>query len=326
MKLKYLLLAVLLVVVAVEVYFLTRYLEPIQKVTPERREFWDFRSIDTMKYSRDPAREYLKDKGLEKLADLQVRRVAETGASHVAIATPYDPEFLPVLSTWVKTARKYKLGVWFRGNFSGWEGWFGYEKIGQTQHMKMTKEFILRNPQLFRDGDKFSACPECENGGPGDPRKTGKITDFRKFMIDEYQISKEAFSKIGKRVDSNFASMNGDVANLIMDPETTKKMGGIVVVDHYVKNPKQLSEDAAKLSRKSQGNIIIGEFGAPIPDLNGEMTESEQALWILDALRKIKDTPSIIGVSYWTGFGGSTAIWDNDGVPKKAVNILKSFF
>jgi len=90
------------------------------------RQHWDIKSIDTMKYSRDSAQVALHDPKFNEVIDAHVKRIADTGANYVAIDTPYDAEFNPVLKQWVAAARKYHLHVWFRGNFSGWEGWFDY--------------------------------------------------------------------------------------------------------------------------------------------------------------------------------------------------------
>ena len=94
--------------------------------THAQTPYWEIQSIDTMKYSRDMARERNKDMVFEKIIESVVEKIASTGATHVAIGTPYDEEFLPFLQTWVIAARKENLNVWFRGNFSGWEGWFDY--------------------------------------------------------------------------------------------------------------------------------------------------------------------------------------------------------
>ncbi|MDP3888564.1 MAG: hypothetical protein Q8Q24_00825, partial [bacterium] len=99
-----------------------------------QKHIMEFKSIDTMKYSRDIAREKLNDPSFDKVIDTQVKNIADTGATHVAIATPYDEEFLPILKRWVSSARKYNLKVWFRGNWSGWEGWFDYPKIDRSTH------------------------------------------------------------------------------------------------------------------------------------------------------------------------------------------------
>src|SRR3989344_5428418 len=101
--------------------------------------WWEIQSIDTVKYSRDLAREKAKDSSFDEVIDTQVRLIAETGATH------------------------------------------------------------------FEEGDIFSSCTECENGGPGDPRRSGDVAGHRNFLTEEYKITNDAFRKIGKNVRSNFA-------------------------------------------------------------------------------------------------------------------------
>lgn len=289
--------------------------------------WWDFQSIDTMKYSRDPSRQFLSDPAeLKRVSDLQVRLIAETGATHVGIATPYDEEFLPVLKTWVQMARKYNLKVWFRGNWSGWEGWFEYDGISREEHLTKTAAFIKEHPELFIDGDVFSPCPECENGGPGDPRMTGDPQGYRQFLIDQHRVTTAAFKQLGKNVKVNLYSMNGDVAELIMDPATTKQLGGLVTVDHYVKTPTQMANDVQDYAQRSQGQVILGEFGAPIPDIHGTMTPQEQANWLDETLTQLIDVPELVGLNYWVNVGGSTQLWSDRGEPSPAVSILKKYF
>lgn len=287
---------------------------------------WKIQSIDTMKFSRDMARSKLHDASFDATIDLQVRNIASTGANYVAIDTPYDAEFLPYLQRWVAAARKYHLHIWFRGNFSGWEQWFGYKPISQQTHIVDTRNFIMKNPDLFKNGDIFSSCPECENGGPGDPRKMKNVQPYRQFLIREYQTTQLAFQAIHKNVQSNFFSMNGDVARLVMNKPTTKALGGLVVIDHYVKTPDQLACNLQTISQNSGGQIMLGEFGAPIPDIQGTMTEQQQANWIQQVLEKTTGMPRLIGLNYWTNVGGSTALWNDDESPRKGVQIISSFF
>lgn len=288
--------------------------------------FWEFRTIDTMKHSRDLAREKLSDASYDGVIDRETRLIAETGVTHIAIATPYDEEFIPYLGRWVDAARRYDLKVWFRGNFSGWEEWFGYSGISRGEHLVKTRDFISNHGELFEDGDAFSSCPECENGGSGDPRQTGDVAGYRKFLIDEYEVSKAMFRKIGKRVDANYFSMNGDVARLVMDRETTEKLGGVVTVDHYVKTPEMLAKDAEDFIERSGGKLVLGEFGAPIPDIHGKMTEREQSIWLEDTLFRLSHLSNIAGVSYWTHIGSSTALWDDRGVPREAASALAWYY
>lgn len=293
-------------------------------MTTQTKAWWDIRAIDTMKLSRDMAREYAD--GMDKELDEQVSLIAETGATHIAIGTPYDEEFLPATKKWVRAARKYKLKVWFRGNWSGWEEWFDHSQISRAEHLEMTRQFILDNPNLFEDGDIFSACPECENGGPGDPRQSGDVEGFTQFLIDEHQMMEETFKIIGKDVQFNVNSMNGDVANLIMNKQTTKALGGVVAIDHYVKTPQQLADDVEEMAKKSGGDIFLGEMGAPIPDIHGNMTEEQQAEWLDDALMRLAKMDHVAGINYWTAFGGSTALWNSENKPKMAVAVLKKYF
>lgn len=288
--------------------------------------WWPVQSVDTVKYSRDLAREKSEDASFNQTIDKQVKSIAEVGATHVSISTPYDTEFLPFLARWVKAARRYDLNVWFRGNFSGWEGWFEYEPITREGHIKKTKNFILENGGLFSDGDVFTSCTECENGGPGDPRHTGNLEGHRLFLIEEHKVVKEAFRSIGKSVATNFNPMNGDVARLVMDEDTTQALGGIVVIDHYVEDPEQLSKDIKEIARKSGGKVVLGEFGAPIPAIHGSMSEKQQAQWLESALRNISEIPQLTGVNYWTGFGGSSQLWDSKGEARPAVSELTKFY
>ena len=294
--------------------------------SPGTSTIWAFQSIDTMKYSRDLSRQEMHDVSFNTVIDTQVKNIAATGATHIAIDTPYDEEFFPMLQRWVAAARKYNLKVWFRGNFSGWEGWFGYSKITREEHIIKTQEFILKHRDIFEDGDIFTACPECENGGPGDPRQTGDIEGHRQFLIDEYLVTKSAFRQIGKNVASNYDSMNGDVASAVMDKATTKALDGIVVIDHYVATPEQLVTKVHQIAQQTGGKVVLGEFGAPIPDINGDMTQDQQAAWISQALNLLVNTPDVIGMNYWTNQGSTTALWNDDGSERKAVSAIKNFY
>lgn len=298
-------------------------LNPVNQTALDK---FQIRSIDTVKYSRDLALQMIEKPEFDTVIDSQVSLIAQTGANYVAISTPYDAKFLPFLTRWVSFARKHNLKVWFRGNFAGWEGWFSFSKINRSTHLKMMNQFILSNPYLFEDGDIFTPCPECENGGPGDPRDTKDVAGFQKFMIAEYQASKEGFRRINKEVITNFASANFDVASLVMDKPTTEALGGVVTIDHYVKDPLKLAQDVDTLAKNSGGKIVLGEFGAPIPDIHGKMTEDEQASWLDNALSALSSSENILGLNYWTSMGASTQLWNDDGSSRKAVEVLKKYY
>lgn len=297
-----------------------------QTVIQKDKNHWDFQSIDTMKVSRDRAREIKTDPQYAKKVELQIKAIADTGATHVGVGTPYDEEFLPVISLWARTAHQNGLKVWFRGNWSGWEEWFGYPKIDEKTHTEKTRQFILSNPTLFEDGDIFSSCPECENGTEMQLGNALFIAQYRKFLIEDYQTTKAAFQSIGKNVQSNYYSMNLDVAKAVMDPDTTKALDGLVVIDHYVKRPETLAQDVVFIAQKSGGRVVLGEMGAPIPDINGKMTDDEQRKWLQDALVFLSTVNELEGLNYWTNKEGSTALWRDDDTPRPSVEVLTQYF
>lgn len=298
----------------------------VKSDTYARERFFQVQSIDTMKYSRDLARQKLNENSFDQVIEIQIKNIAGTGATHVSLGTPYEEEFVPYLKRWVIIARKYKLNVWFRGNLAGWENWFDYPKIDRATHKLKIKEFILNSKDLFEDGDVFSSCPECENGGPGDPRKTGDVVGFRNFIVDEYNTVKEAFKSLEKNVTANYYSMNGDVARLIMDKKTTAKLDGAVTIDHYVATTERLEKDIKDYAIESGGKIVLGEFGAPIPDIHGNLSQEEQAKWIDEALKKIVKTQDVIAISYWTNNASSTELWNDDNSPRLAAAIIEKYY
>jgi hypothetical protein len=315
----------LLIVITALIFLRFWYLRSASPNYLESR-IWSIQSIDVMKYSRDLAKEKLGDLEFNKTIDNQINVIASTGATHVAIGVPYDEEFLPIMRRWVSSARNHNLKVWFRGNLSGWEGWFDFKKIDRATHTKMISEYIVKNADLFEDGDLFSSCPECENGGPGDPRHVGDVDGYRNFLVEQTDMVRQSFRKIGKEILPNLHSMNGDVARLVMDKETTAHVGGYVVVDHYVSTPEKLVGDLRDLAKQSGGSIILGEFGAPIPDIHGNMTEQQQAVWVSKALDLLAKERSVVGLNYWTSFGGSTKLWNDNGTERAAANVLRGHF
>lgn len=316
----------LLYIVALRLPHLRPSPENIISPRPSPVPHWSVRSIDTMKYSRDLAREKLDDPSFDDVINRQAKDIASTGASHVAIATPYDPEFIPFLSRWVEAARDNNLKVWFRGNASGWEKWFGYKRISREEHQEIILNFIKNNGELFESGDIFTPCPECENGGEGDPRKIGGVEGYRQFLIDEYNASREAFRSIGKNVQVGYFSMNFDVAKLVMDRPTTAALGGVVAIDHYVKSHDKLRRDLDEIVESSGGKIYLGEWGAPIPDIHGKISGEEQAAWIKAAFEVFKANNNVIGLNYWVNVGGSTEIWNSRGEASASIPVITEYY
>jgi hypothetical protein len=292
-------------------------------MSPTHR-FFKVESIDTMKYSRDAAGSVKPDE-IRMLVD----KVATLHPTHIAIATPYDNQFNSVLSTWVSEARKDNLNVWFRGNFSAWEGWFDTPAFtNYSDHHKMIYQFVTTHPELFQDGDIFTPLPEPENGGPGDPRGDDKkMAMFNQFLVDSYNNCVKAFAQIHKNVACGYFSTNGDIARNVLTKDTIKKIGNRVVIDHYVNQPEELVADIQYLHTKFDAPVVLGEFGAPIPDIHGEMTDEQQKDYIQRTFQLLAQNKSIIGgINYWTAFGGSTQLFNDDFQPKPATTVVADYY
>jgi hypothetical protein len=290
-----------------------------------KESFWPIQSIDTMKYSRDRAREL----NIKEKIPLLVKKLTQLGINYIAVATPYDEEFYPILKTWVLESRKHQLKIWFRGNFSSWEGWFGYPKfVYPEEHHFKTYQFIISHPEIFQDGDIFTPAPEPENGGYGDPRNSQQQKEhFLNFLINSYNNCQEAFAKINKKIHCGYFSINGDIAKEVLNKKVVEKTGGVVVIDHYAKSAQRLRDDIEKLYQKYQAPVVLGEFGAPIPDIHGEMNENQQAQYLKDTLIEILKTKNVVkGVNYWTAYDASTSIFNNDFNPKLSFFIIQKFY
>lgn len=302
-------------------------LTPDKSVLASPSTFWTVQAIDTMKTSRDLTLYKRDDKNFDAEIRKELKAVKALGANYVAIDGAYDEEYIPWLSRWVKVAREEGLKVWFRGNFSGWHGWFGPKDMTRKEHLRATKDFILSHPELFEDGDSFTACPECEYGGPGNPLETGDFDGFRRFMLYEYTVMNKAFAKIGKQVHTNWFSINPDVAKAVLDEEIVQAAGNLITLDYFVKDARQLEEGLDFFTQKfPDAKILIGEFGAPIPEINGTMTDDQQVEFVEGVFNLLAKRPEVIGVNYWVSSGGSTALLTKDSEPKKAAEVVKHFF
>lgn len=291
------------------------------------KSMWEIQSVDTMKTSRDKARVKLNDLSYDSSINNQLAAVKSLGANYVALGTPYDDEFLPYLKRWVRIARQHKLKVWFRGNFSRWEGWFDYPKdMSPEEHLKATATFIENNPDLFEEGDIFDPCPECENAEHWPQPEANEA--FNRYLEKQEEVSQAAFSKISKKVKSNVFSIIGGRAREVLTSETTEAvLDRVVTIDHYIKDPKNMGEYVDYFARKLGARTLVGEWGAPIPDVNGEMSQAEQAQYVEEILIELyKRKASVYGMNYYVLNEGTTAIINDDGTLREAAGVIKKYY
>ncbi|GEM_PF-790491 len=294
-----------------------------KKVEP----LWPIECVDTMKYSRDKAREWAKRTKLQTYIDYDIKMVKESGANCIAIDTAYDEEFVPFLKKWVESARAAGLKIWFRGNMSAWEGWFNYKKYTDIKdHHKDIRTFVTKHPDLFEDGDIFTPVHEPENGLPNIWETEARKEAYRQFISDSYDKCVESFNEIGVSVSCNYFSTSGHIGLGVITPELAQKLG-FVVVDYYVSDPRQMEKDIQALHERLGVKVVLGEFGAPIPDINGTFTKEEQAQFVKDLLEVFYRNRDIIqGINYWVLSDGSTSLLDTKGDPKPVYSVLQDYF
>ncbi|MEK7522096.1 MAG: hypothetical protein AAB569_00805, partial [Patescibacteria group bacterium] len=171
----------------------------------------------------------------------------------------------------------------------------------------------------------FDPCPECENAGfwkqPDDNAK------YNEFIQNQRIVLKNSFNKINKKVYTNIFSIIGGRAKEVLDKKTLDALDNVVTIDHYVKNPSSMTEYISYFSKNFQTKILFGEFGAPIPDINGPMDESQQALFIDKVLRELyKNKTNVFGINYNVLTLGTTKLLDDDGTERQAVDVVKNYF
>ncbi len=293
--------------------------------------FWPNQCIDTMKHSRDAARQFLADQvQAQSFITNEVEVVKNLGANCVAIDTPYDEEFSPVLRMWVDSAHLAGLNVWLRGNFSGWEGWFDYPKFtSEEQHHIALQKFLVNHSELFREGDIITPAPEAENGIIGNPWESqDRQVRLRNFLVKSYQVCNKTLADVGKsKVSCGYFSANGDVAEKILDPITIAQTGGVVVIDHYISSIERMNNDIERLGAVQKAKVAIGEFGAPIPDINGDMTQQQQADFVRGLLNSFYVHKSNISlINYWVLRSGTTALLNDDGSRRLVAEAIADYY
>lgn len=292
--------------------------------------FWDYQCIDTMKYSRDTARAWdKKPEELQALIVKQMEAMKDLGANCVAIGTPYDEEFVPFMKAWLKSARFRGLKIWFRGNVAGFEGWFNYPKLKSNEdHHTNIYNFVTKHPELFQEGDIFTPSPETENTLLTGGWTTAKANTLKTFLVDSQVSCDKAFKKINKKVICGYFSSNGNVAEDLLTPQVVKSTGGVVVIDHYVKTAARMEADIKTLKKKHNAYVAIGEFGVPIPDIHGKVTDAEKAKLIEEFLYVFyKERKAVRVINYWTLTGGSTALYSDDlKTASSATQVIKKYF
>lgn len=305
-----------------------------QPILVEGRYPWTVRSIDTQIISKHWPK-------VSKVAvEEQVGMIADLGVNYIAIGTPYDRE--DEMKLWADAIHARGLNVWFRSHWLSWEGDEGVPAdMTPQQYLDFTYKFIIRNPDIFREGDAFTVAVEAEQVGVGLGRKFLTWDEYRQFLRSEISVASKAFEEIGLggKVHTNWLSMNGWVVENQLTPQLADEIG-LIVVDHFVNQSKTfgyvdtaneiVSKTIADLDSyytKYRVPILLGEWGYQIFQ---EVSEEVQAEVVSEMFKRLKNKPYLIGVNYWTHMGNTSALIDDEyGTNlsyRKAAFTVKSYY
>jgi hypothetical protein len=184
---------------------------------------------------------------------------------------------------------------------------------------------ITTHPELFKDGDIFDACPECENGGfwP-QPRKDA---DYNLFIQKKQDILHAAFLSIHRSINSHFPSIIGGRSKDVLNQATYDSLIDVTAIDHYVKDPQNYSDYIQYFWNNFHTRTVFSEVGAPIPDLHGNMTEDQQADFMQQVFSQMyKNREHVIGVNYWVYNNGTTGLASPTNQWRKVATVLANFF
>lgn len=293
---------------------------------------WKYQCIDTMKQSRDSARSWKDRSDLKQIIERELDIIVSLGANCVAVGTPYDEEFWPLIRMWTDRAHSRNLSVWFRGNMSGWEGWFKYPRYTSVQqHHDGMRKFILANAKYFQGRDLLTPSPEPENGhlmGNGNPwSKPGLTTALANFVLASQDNCEKALRDAGGRASCGFFGSNGYVAERVYNERIANETGNVIVVDHYVDTSKEFIKDFKTIADLHNTNVFAGEFGSYIPSINGVQSEAEQAQLVEEFLKAMYVNKKIFtGLNYWVLRGGTTALLRDDFTEKPVAKVLRRYF
>ena len=79
--------------------------------------------------------------------------------------------------------------------------------------------------------------------------------------------------------------------------------------------------------QNSKTKSLVSEFGAPIPDMNGPMNETEQAEFVRQILEVLyKNRDKVEGLNYWVLSLGTTSLINDDATPRQVLDVIKQYF
>lgn len=293
-----------------------------------------FRSIDTMKLSRDNTN--LTFGQIQSL----VNQYQGFYLSHLTVDCFLRDVFHNDIDreNWVRATRNAGFKVW-------WRPAYGESPPNSPEGLsEFLMEFPLRRPDLFENGDIFDPLPE---GFPF-PSSDGEqifgdtvpeiVANWNAWMPGFMKDMRAMFASIGKSDVTVLTSITNFSALNYVTPETYQAMG-YACIDHYpgiiTSTPDAVARSSVseltRLYNKAKVPVVVGEYGF-VRDGDSNQVHQEEVLdGLFNALSKLD---FLAGFNYWCGHGGEgygsycnlfeskSGAW----VPRKATNAVRKFY
>ena len=285
---------------------------------------WKYRSIDTMKDSRDTC--YPPSSQLSATAIAQgVNLCATLNVTHITLDCFYD--YPTYIALWVAAIRATGKNIWWRAHWNAWEGNNGVPvSMTPAQYLTATSAFIAANPTWFAPGDIFDAAAEPDQsaywnntyGVNWTNNSPNTATDaFNQFLLDCDTQMQTAFAGIGvSGIVTTIRSLPSFWATTpaSLYASTVAALNNTVVLDSYPENSltdpiactnARVNELLTVVVARPGVNIVIGEMGF---SNNVNVDDATQNAVLTAELAAIASkVPQVIGVNYWVGQGTATS-------------------
>jgi len=299
--------------------------DPSPKAEPVSNSFWQLRSIDAMKETKD----IICNQRSVDFVNRWVETAKELGVTHIAISTPYESpvcgDAYTYTKIWADSIHNAGLNVWHRHMPLEFEGIYGSQKDPGKDFLSQIAVYIQSHPEIFAEGDIFTPIAEPQNGGirgvsycAQDICMFESAAHFNSWLRNATVSTKLAFETIGlgsAQVKVGYWGFDGFIAWGDNNPDwqgksfledATVSMMGNITIDHYPELVgSTMEQDLNELHQLfPQIPIVIGEWGTVT---GGDV--SNQVISTMKAAQR----PYIIGFNYWhMGTGGHEALINED--------------
>lgn len=235
--------------------------------------------------------------------------------THISTGTYFDYE--EQIQMWVNSIHKHGKKAYIRSaGFNTWQGTFDFPSNGTPdQHQNDITDWIIRNRQIFQDGDIFEPVPdEASNGrywfqrygGGGVGSTVESKNEFNQFIRETVAIARQAFDEYGLQgVVVEVYHDNPSVIKDVITQETADKLK-LIGTNNYPERDATNAEECAlsmmeEMKRWVQGVHSDKEWVITFgPSIYSQLDEEVQKEALEAELAVIMESVvNLLGITVW---------------------------